>query len=380
MADFYERAPRMPREGEMLLITLAALAAAALCALACPGPADTGPDATPARLPVTMTELACKVARSVRPGQAVFRITNHGRRPRSFSIAGRRSPFVKAQRTAVLRVWLMAGRAYRYACAARGKPRSIKRGILRIAGAAIERFTDLSTPWNCWGSAHRNVTMNRVRPTSPCNIWQPGELSVMGPLAVPWASEGGIWEVGTPRGPGFKVVATPEMTSPWGGKLAWLVDVDHLTPWARFLGTTEDWSGKFMFPSTGNPNGFPKDWNAGVLWEHKTETEIGHHIAIDGSTPGGARIRFGVHNAAANNYRFSWANAPIVLGHWYSWRLTMKWSTGSDGFVQGWLDGRRLVNYSGPTIKVGEHPKLQFGYYATRQLRNEVWHAGIRKS
>jgi Polysaccharide lyase len=367
----------------MLLITPAALAAAALCALACPGPADARPDGTPARVPVTMTELACKVARSVRPGQAVFRISNRGRRPRSFSIAGRRSPFVKARRTALLRVRLVSGRTYRYTCAARGKPRSVTGGALHAAaspGSAIERFTDLSTPWNCWGAARRNVTMNRVRPTSVCNIWQPGELSVMGPLAVPWASGGGIWEVGTPHGPGFKVVATPEMTSPWGGKLAWLVDVDHLTPWARFLGTTEDWSGKFMFPSTGNPNGFPKEWHAGVLWEHHTETETGHHIAIDGSTPRGSRIRFGVHNAAANNYRFSWANAPIVLGHWYSWRLKIKWSTGSDGFVQGWLDGKRLVNYRGPTIKVGEHPKLQFGYYATRQLRNEVWHAAIRKS
>jgi hypothetical protein len=367
----------------MLLITPAALAAAALCALACPAPADARPDGTPARVVVTMTELACKVARSVRPGQAVFRISNRGRRPRSFSIAGRRSPFVNARRTALLRVRLVSGRTYRYTCAARGKPRSVTGGALRAAASpssAIERFTDLSTPWKCWGVARRVVTMNRVRPTSACNIWQPGELSVMGSLAVPWASGGGIWEVGTPHGPGFKVVATPEMTSPWGGKLAWLVDVDHLTPWTRFLGTTEDWSGKFMLPSTGNPNGFPKDWHAGVLWEHHTETETGHHIAIDGSTPRGSRIRVGVHNAAANNYRFSWANAPIVLGHWYSWRLKIKWSTGSDGFVEGWLDGKRLVNFSGPTIKVGEHPKLQFGYYATRQLRNEVWHAAIRKS
>jgi hypothetical protein len=64
--------------------------------------------------------------------------------------------------------------------------------------------------------------MNRVRPTSLCNIWQPEVLSVMGPLAVPWASGGGIWEVGTPHSPGFKVVATPEMTAPWGGKQAWV--------------------------------------------------------------------------------------------------------------------------------------------------------------
>jgi hypothetical protein len=78
------------------------------------------------------------------------------------------------------------------------------------------------------------------------------------------------------------------MTAPWGGKQAWLVDVDHLTPWA-----------------------------------------------------------IGVHNAAANNYRFSRANGPIVLGHGYSWRLKIKWNTGSDGFVQGWLDGRQLVNLPG---------------------------------
>jgi hypothetical protein len=120
----------------MLRIRPAALAAAALCVLACPAPGFASGEATPARLPVTMTERACKVAvRSARPGQAVFRIVNRGKRQRMFFIAGKRSPFVKVRKTALLRVRLVRGRRYSYTCTARGRPRSVRRGFLRVTGA-----------------------------------------------------------------------------------------------------------------------------------------------------------------------------------------------------------------------------------------------------
>ena len=116
----------------MLRIPRAAVAAAAFCAFASPGVAHAGGTATPARVAVTMTERACKVVRTARPGRTLFRISNRGRRPRSFSIAGRRSAFLKARKTASLSVRLVAGRRYRYACTARGRPRSSKGGTLRV--------------------------------------------------------------------------------------------------------------------------------------------------------------------------------------------------------------------------------------------------------
>src|SRR5215210_7164709 len=115
----------------------AALAAAAFCALACPTLGIASGQAKLAQLSVTMTERACKVsARSARPGPAVFRIVNRGKRQRTFSIGGRRSPFVQVRKTALLRVRLVRGRTYRFTCTARGRPRSVRSGVLRVLGAS----------------------------------------------------------------------------------------------------------------------------------------------------------------------------------------------------------------------------------------------------
>jgi Polysaccharide lyase len=222
--------------------------------------------------------------------------------------------------------------------------------------------------------------MNRFQPTERCGVWQAASESAMSPRPLAWPSGGGIFETRTIHGPGFRVVATPETAAPWGGKAVWLVDADHLTPWSSFLGTTEDWAGKFSFPRSGNPEGFPVHWWSGVLVEFHTETESGPHIAIDGEIPNRPRLRYGVYDPRTDDYRFTWFKKPIVFDRWYTWRLRMKWSTGSDGFLRSWVNGKKVMDYVGPTIEVGEHPKLQFGYYSTPTLRNEVIHAAIRRT
>jgi hypothetical protein len=242
-----------------------------------------------------------------------------------------------------------------------------------LQGVTIERFTDLSTPWGY-------VTQNRYRPRPALGddqyIWQPATATV--PPFERWASGGGIWEIVTRKyGRGFKVICTDEMTTPWGGKTAFLADVRHLVQGA---GYTEDWSGKFMFPSAGNRQGFPRHWHAGVLWEFHTQSASGHNISIDGRGQR-PRLRFAVHDGRVDgDYRFSYFPKPIRFDHWYSWRLKVKWSYGDDGFVQGWLNGRLMANVSGPTLLPGEHPYLQFGFYSVAQLRNEVWHAAISRN
>lgn len=121
----------------MLRIPWTALVAAAICVLTIPGLADAARVPKPARMPVTMTDRVCKVeARSALPGPTTFRISNRGSRPRTFAIAGRRSPFVKRRKTAALTVKLVRGRTYRYTCTARRRPRSVKRGTLRVGTAS----------------------------------------------------------------------------------------------------------------------------------------------------------------------------------------------------------------------------------------------------
>ena len=74
------------------------------------------------------------------------------------------------------------------------------------------------------------------------------------------------------------------------------------------------------------------------------------------------------------------APAALVYGRWYSWRIRLKWSSGSDGFIKWWLNGRLLADWTGPTIGATDGgPYLQFGFYSAAQLRNEVFHAALRK-
>lgn len=112
-------------------------AALALVALALPAHALAQGAAPPVSLRVTMSESACSaVPKRPRAGLAVFKLRNSGKRARSFSIAGRRSPFVKPRKSATLRARLAKGRTYRFTCTARGRPRSVRTGTLRVAGNA----------------------------------------------------------------------------------------------------------------------------------------------------------------------------------------------------------------------------------------------------
>jgi hypothetical protein len=107
----------------------------ALVALALPVNALAEGTAKPVSVRVTMSERSCSaLPKRARAGKAVFKVRNRGKRARSFSIAGRRSAFVKPRKTATLRARLRKGRKYRFTCVAKGRPRSIRSGTLRVAG------------------------------------------------------------------------------------------------------------------------------------------------------------------------------------------------------------------------------------------------------
>ncbi len=251
----------------------------------------------------------------------------------------------------------------------------------KIEGHALNRcsyggnllyFTDFKN--NSFG----DIFMNRWQVAPAGNHWQP--LSQTSPG---WTALGGvpaITEVSTPYGPGFKFQVTSDMwqsASEANGKLALIADLNHLLPDASVIGSTQDWSGRFMLPSAGNVSGFPAQWR-GVVWEFHTATMSGNNLNIDEDT---GRLEWLIYDRATEWYTSHIDPNPIKLDHWYTWRLQIKWSHGSDGFAKGWLDGVLLADRTGPTLKVGESPYLQFGYYSgPGAARNEVIHAAIRKS
>jgi Polysaccharide lyase len=231
-------------------------------------------------------------------------------------------------------------------------------------GAVIDSFDDTSTPWG------KNL-INRWRVPLGSDPW-----SAPGDSGTPWPSGGGIWQVSTPHGPGFRMVVTDEMKVLSGGKRAEIADIGHLV---GPVGSTEDWSGKAMFPAAGNPNGFPRkypDW--GVFLEFHSNRGVPVGMGIDTTNaPYRNTIWFSSHPFGGPK-RKALAPAALVYGHWYSWRVQLKWSSGSDGFVKWWLDGQLRADWTGPTLAASEVPYLQFGFYSAAQLRNEVIHAALR--
>jgi hypothetical protein len=228
----------------------------------------------------------------------------------------------------------------------------------------IQRFTDTSTPWG-------DNLINRWQVTLGADPW-----SSPGDSGTPWSSGGGMWEVSTPYGPGFRFVATPEMQVMSGGKMSLMADIDNLV---QGVGYTEDWYGMVMLPSSGNRNGFPAfgDWNC--LWEFRGQGDVWNQFGVDGLQN---KLYVRTYDASRNSVRKALSPSTIQLDHWYSFRWRIKWSKGSDGLVQFWLDGLKIADWTGPNLASGDknRPDLQFGFYSGATLTNEAWYAGIRKA
>jgi F5/8 type C domain/Cellulase (glycosyl hydrolase family 5) len=89
---------------------------------------------------VTMTRTACRAAPGViDSGTVAFRIVNRARRRRFFTIAGRRSGFLRPGRGAKLTASLTRAGLYRYFCISRGRIRNPRTGVLAVRSIAPPR-------------------------------------------------------------------------------------------------------------------------------------------------------------------------------------------------------------------------------------------------
>ena len=82
---------------------------------------------------ITMTVSACRAAPvSVEPGVTSFAVVNRTRRARLFTIAGRRTRYVRPGRSRTLRVNFSRTGVYRYFCISRGPRRVVRTGVVGV--------------------------------------------------------------------------------------------------------------------------------------------------------------------------------------------------------------------------------------------------------
>lgn len=203
-----------------------------------------------------------------------------------------------------------------------------------------------------------------------------------------WSDGSGIFLVSTPYGQGFRFVQNASVSRGSGSGVK-IVDVNSILPTATYLGTTIDFITNVMYPSSGNPNGFPPfsgdpftgDWLNVLEWSDGG-TGVFRRIGQDPFAPGGRRfyaVRFDPSNPSSVNA--GKVHGPlIVMDQWYKHRWKVKFTKDSSGSIEWWVDDVQYMSFFGQTVRSDEGAQfLEFGWYGMNTAgRNEIRHGGIQ--
>jgi hypothetical protein len=134
-----------------------------------------------------------------------------------------------------------------------------------------------------------------------------------------------------------------------------------------YQGRTQWWAHSIRFPDGYVVPPAGKTWHWGVVLDF-------HHTGGGGqanlqivSLPQG--LAFWVAGGPNVLHRPGGANfhqatiGKIVKNTWYDFVYHVRWSSGRDGFVKGWVNGKLKLNYRGPTLYSGRGCYLKLANY-----------------
>ncbi len=135
-------------------------------------------------------------------------------------------------------------------------------------------------------------------------------------------------------------------------------------------GQDEWWAHSLMFPPGYVPPPVASVWNWGALFDfHNSAAGGGQPNFMVYATPTGLELHMAGGATTVNRPTdpgyYSIAIGPIAKNVWYDFVYHVKWSSGSDGLFQAWLNGRQVMNYSGPNLYVGQSCYLKLANYHT---------------
>src|SRR5947208_8541615 len=145
-----------------------------------------------------------------------------------------------------------------------------------------------------------------------------------------------------------------------------------LSPSSRYCNQGQDewWAHSLMFPPSYVAPPAGAVWNWGALFDfHNSSSGGGQPNFMVYATPTGLELHMAgganTVNRPTDPGYYSIAIAPIAKNVWYDFVYHVKWSSGSDGLFQAWLNGRQVMNYSGPNLYVGQSCYLKLANYHT---------------
>src|SRR5205807_986156 len=145
-----------------------------------------------------------------------------------------------------------------------------------------------------------------------------------------------------------------------------------LSPSSRYCNQGQDewWAHSLMFPPSYVAPPAGAVWNWGALFDfHNSSPGGGQPNFMVYATPTGLELHMAgganTVNLPSDPGYYSIAIGPITKNVWYDFVYHVKWSSGSDGLFQAWLNGKQVMNYSGPNLYVGQSCYLKIANYHT---------------
>jgi hypothetical protein len=138
-------------------------------------------------------------------------------------------------------------------------------------------------------------------------------------------------------------------------------------------GEEQWWTHELLFPDDyALPVASGADpWPWGVVFDfHHTGSEGQANFEIDvaGKPPGlqlaisgGPVVSTGAPGSPTRHFPVG----PVVRNHWYEFAYHIRWSSERDGSFDAWVDGRRVLEYRGPTLYTGQGCYLKLANYHT---------------
>src|SRR5438132_1065806 len=135
-------------------------------------------------------------------------------------------------------------------------------------------------------------------------------------------------------------------------------------------GQDEWWAHSLMFPPGYVPPPVASVWKWGALFDfHNSSPGGGQPNFMVYATPTGLELYMAggpnTVNRPSDPGYYSIAIGPITKNVWYDFVYHVKWSSGSDGLFQAWLNGKQVMNYSGPNLYVSQSCYLKIANYHT---------------
>jgi hypothetical protein len=154
-------------------------------------------------------------------------------------------------------------------------------------------------------------------------------------------------------------------------------------------GVEQWWTHSLLFPADyALPVATRADpWPWGVVLDfHQTgsEGQANFQVEVAGDPPGLRLAISGgpvVSNGAPGSPTRRFPIGPIMRNHWYEFAYHVRWSAEDDGSFDAWVDGRRVLEYRGPTLYAGQGCYLKLANYHTPVGRPvAVVHARVRRA